>query len=196
MIGYFLCHLFGFFDTYMVINMKSNKRSLLRILIGFTFRSTVLHLVTYMVIGALAFHFMTHQYDETAAGMQDLHGQHVMHWLFPAQILPRYSSRSRAVSLRRALLDLKRWGGLVVGMILFMFGSIIGINGAIEGWVYSTRFNLDQFLAHLPEVIIQTTLYGYLLLGWESRVEKSTKLDRHQARELRKWPCEQLPQSF
>ena len=172
MIGYFLCHLFGFFDTYTVTNMKSNKRSLLRILVGFTFRSTVLHLVTYMVIGALAFHFMTHRHDETAAGMQDLHGQHVMHWLFPAQILRGILHGLVLFPLRKALLDLKRWGGLVVGMILFMFGSVIGINGAIEGWVYSTRFNLDQFLAHLPEVIIQTTLYGYLLLAWERRAEK------------------------
>ena len=152
--------------------MKSNKRSLLRILVGFTFRSTVLHLVTYMVIGALAFHFMTHRYDEMAAGMQDLHGQHVMHWLFPAQIVRGILHGLVLFPLRTALLDMKRWGGLVVGSILFMFGSAIGINGAIEGWVYSIRFNPDLFWVHLPEVIIQTTLYGYLLLAWERRVEK------------------------
>jgi hypothetical protein len=53
-----------------------------------------------------------------------------------------------------------------------MIGSVIGINGAIEAWVYTTLFNLDLFLVHLPEVVIQTILYGYLLLAWERRVEK------------------------
>jgi hypothetical protein len=67
---------------------------------------------------------------------------------------------------------MKRWGGLVIGSILFMFGSVIGISGAIEAWVYSTTFNPDLFLVHLPEVVIQTILFGYLLLAWERRVEK------------------------
>lgn len=152
--------------------MTSNKRSFLRILTGFTFRSTLLHVATYMVIGALAFHFMTHRYDETSAGMQDVHGEHVMHWFFLAQIVRGILLGLVLFPLRRALLDLKCWGGLVVAAILFMIGSVIGINGAIESWVYSTRFNPDLFLVHLPEVVIQTLLYGYLLLAWERRVEK------------------------
>jgi hypothetical protein len=125
-----------------------------------------------MVIGALAFYFMTHRYDETAAGMQDLHGQHVMHWFFLAQIVRGILHGLVLFPLRTALLDMKRWGGLVIGSILFMVGSVIGINGAIEGWVYSTCFNPDLFLVHLPEVVIQTILYGYLLLAWERRVER------------------------
>lgn len=152
--------------------MTSTKRSFFRVLVGFTLRSTLLHVITYMVIGALAFHFMTHRYDETAAGMQDLHGQHVMHWFFLAQIVRGLLLGLVLFPLRRALLDLKCWGGLVVAVILFMIGSVIGINGAIEAWVYTTLFNLYLFLVHLPEVVIQTILYGYLLLAWERRVEK------------------------
>jgi len=152
--------------------MTSTRRSFFRVLVGFTFRSTLLHVITYMVIGALAFHFMTHRYDETAAGMQDLHGQHVMHWFCLAQIVRGLLLGLVLFPLRRALLDLKCWGGLVVAGILFMIGSVIGINDAIEAWVYTTLFNLDLFLVHLPEVVIQTILYGYLLLAWERRVEK------------------------
>jgi hypothetical protein len=152
--------------------MKSTQRSFLRVLAGFTFRSTLLHVITYMVIGGLAFHFMTHRYDEASAGMQDVHGQHVMHWFFVAQIIRGILHGLVLFPLRRALLDMKRWGGLVVGSILFMFGSVIGISGGIESWVYSTHFNLDLILVHLPEVVIQTVLYGYLLLAWERRVER------------------------
>ena len=99
--------------------MKSTKRSFWRILVGFTFRSTVLHIATYMVIGGLAFHFMTHHYDETSAGMQDLHGEHVMHWFFVAQIVRGILLGLVLFPLRRALLDMNRWGGLVIGGILF-----------------------------------------------------------------------------
>ena len=151
--------------------MKSTKRSFWRVLAGFTFRSTVVHVVTYMIIGALAFYFMTHRTDETAPGIRDLHGPHVQHWFFLAQIVRGILHGLVLFPLRRALLDMRRWGGLVVGSILFMVGSVIGINGAIEGWVYS-YFNSDVFLVHLPEVVIQTTLFGYWLLAWERRVEK------------------------
>jgi hypothetical protein len=98
-----------------------------------------------MVIGALAFRFMTHHIDETAPGIQDLHGPHVMHWFFPAQIVRGVLHGLVLFPLRRALLDMRRWGGLVVGSILFMVGSVIGIDGAIEGWVYGTNFNPNFF---------------------------------------------------
>jgi hypothetical protein len=158
--------------------MKSTQRSFLRVLAGFTFRSTVVHTVTYMIIGALAFQFMTHRYDEATPGIQDLHGPHVMHWFFLAQIVRGILHGLVLFPLRRALLDMKRWGGLVVGSILFMVGSVIGIGGAIEMWVYTTGFNPTIFLVHLPEVVIQTILFGYLLLAWERRVEKKYEVGK------------------
>lgn len=151
--------------------MKSTQRGFWRVLGGFTFRSTVLHVLTYMVIGSLAFHFMTHHYDETATEMRDVHSPHVMHWFFLAQIVRGILYGIVLFPLRRPLLDMGRWGGLMIGNILFMISSIVGINGVIEAWVY-THFNPYLFLAHLPEVVIQTTLFGYLLLAWERRVEK------------------------
>ena len=151
--------------------MTNTKRSFWRVLTGFTFRSTVVHVVTYMIVGGLAFTFMTHHIDETAAGLQ-IHSPHMKLWFFPAQIVRGILHGLVLFPLRQALLDMRRWGGLVVGSILFMVSSVIGINGAIERWVYATDFNTGLFLVHLPEVVIQTILFGYWLLAWERRVEK------------------------
>ena len=74
--------------------------------------------------------------------------------------------------LKGALLDLGRWGGLVIASLLLLIGAIAGISGVIEDWVYSTTFHLGLFLAHLPEIVLQTLLYGYLLLAWERRAER------------------------
>ena len=152
--------------------MASTRRSVVRALMGFSLRSSVVHTVTYFVVGALAFRFMTHTYDEAAPGMRDVHGGFVMRWFLPAQIVRGLLLGFVFFPLRTALLDMRGLGGLVVAGVLVMIGCIVGINGAIESWVYSTRFDLGLSLVHLPEVIIQTLLYGYLLLAWERRVEK------------------------
>jgi hypothetical protein len=52
-----------------------------------------------------------------------------------------------------------------------IIGSIAGISGQIEVWVYTPGFNLRLFLAHQPELVIQTIIFGYWLLAWERRVE-------------------------
>jgi hypothetical protein len=72
----------------------------------------------------------------------------------------------------RHVTEQARWGGLVIASILLLIGTIAGISGVIEDWVYSTTFHLGLFSAHLPEIVVQTILYGYLLLAWERRVEK------------------------
>jgi hypothetical protein len=130
-----------------------------------------------MAIGALAFHFMTHRYDAAEARMRDVHSPHVMHWFLVAQLARGILLGFVLYPLRGALLAMGWWGGLVLGSILFMIASIIGINGAIEAWVY-TYFNLDLFLAHVPEVVIQTMLFGYLLLAWERRIERKQRTTR------------------
>jgi hypothetical protein len=161
--------------------MKTTKRSILRVLVGFTYRSTLLHVITYLVVGGLSYHFVAHRYWEgpqALPGLQNPHSAHVMRWFVPAQIIRGILHGFVLFPLRRALLDMKRWGGLVIGSILFMFGSVIGIGGAIEGWVYTTNFHLPLFLAHLPEVVIQTLLYGYLLLAWERRVERKYDVEQ------------------
>jgi hypothetical protein len=64
-----------------------------------------------------------------------------------------------------------RRGGLGIASLLLLIGSIAGISGLIEQIAYTTTFHLGLILAHLPEIIIQTLLLGYVLLAWELRVE-------------------------
>jgi hypothetical protein len=63
-------------------------------------------------------------------------------------------------------------GGPVIASLLLLIGLVAGISGVIEDWVYTTTFHARLFFAHLPEVIVQTLLYGYLLLAWERRRER------------------------
>jgi hypothetical protein len=35
-----------------------------------------------------------------------------------------------------------------------------------------TTFHLLHFVSHLPEIVLQTWLYGYLLLAWERRAKR------------------------
>ena len=65
------------------------------------------------------------------------------------------------------------WGGSAIASLLLLIGLIAGISGVIEDWVYPTIFHAGLFFAHLPEVVIQTLLYGYLLLAWERRRERA-----------------------
>jgi hypothetical protein len=103
-------------------DMKIQKRSVLRILAGFVFRSTLLHFVTYLVAGIAVFHF-TRRFDESLPDIQDLHGNHVMHWAMPAQLIRGLLLGFVLFPLRRALLDMGRWGGLVIACILFMVSA-------------------------------------------------------------------------
>jgi hypothetical protein len=60
----------------------------------------------------------------------------------------------------------------VVASLLLLIGTVAGISGIIEDWVYSTTFHPGLFMAHLPEIVLQTLLYGYLLLAWERHAQK------------------------
>jgi hypothetical protein len=151
-------------------HLSVKRKNVIRSLARFTFRSALLHTLTYFIVGSLSFWFITHSYDETTSGMRDIHGQFVAHWFLPGQIVRGILFGLVLFPLRDALLGMKHWGGFIVANILFTIGSIIGINGVIETWIYTTSFNSVLFLVHLPEVLIQSLLYGYLLLAWERRV--------------------------
>ena len=154
--------------------MQSDGKLSLRIIFGFISRSTLLHLITYLVIGALSYRLFAHRMwegDTAVPGLRDPHSQFVQMWIIPAQIFRGALHGFVFLPLRRTLLDMKH-GGLLIASILLLIGSIGGINGAVEMLIYTTGFNLQLFFAHLPEIIIQTILFGYLLLAWERRAEK------------------------
>jgi hypothetical protein len=151
-----------------------NRRGIFRTLVGFTARSTVLHVVTYFVIGAVSYWFVARRFwtgSEALPWLRNPEGEFVQRWFLPAQVVRGVLHGVALFPLRAALLNMPRFGGLAVASLLLLIGSIAGISGVIEDWVYSTTFHLRLFMAHLPEIVLQTLVYGYLLLAWERRVE-------------------------
>jgi hypothetical protein len=154
--------------------MLQARQGLLRGLLRFTFRSTVLHVLTYLVVGAASYWLVARHYwtgPEALPWLRDPESEFVQRWFLPAQIVRGVVYGVALFPLSRALLDMGRLGGVVIASLLLLIGCVAGISGVIEDWVYSTTFHLGLFLAHLPEIILQTLLYGYLLLAWERRAE-------------------------
>ncbi len=150
-------------------------RNILGKFAGFTWRVTVLHVFTYLVIGAISYLLIAKRYwtgPEAVPGLRDPQSQHVQVWIWPAQVLRSILHAAVLYPLRGALLHMGGLGGLMIAAILLIIGSVAGISGLIEGLVFSTTTHLGLYLAHLPEIVIQTLLFGYLLLVWEKRVEE------------------------
>lgn len=155
--------------------MTPKRGVFLRAFVGFAVRSTVLHVLTYFVIGAVSYWLVARRYwtgSEALPWLRNPEGEFVQRWFLPAQIVRGVLHAVALFPLRETLLDMRRSGGLVVASLLLLIGSIAGISGAIEDWVYTTTFHLGLFMAHLPEIVLQTLAYGYLLLAWERRVER------------------------
>jgi hypothetical protein len=154
--------------------MPQNMRYSLHSSIGFIFRSTVLHTLTYFVIGAASYLLVARRYwtgPEALPWLRNPEAGFVQRWFLPAQIVRGALYGVALFPLKGALLNMGRWGGLVIASLLLLIGTVAGISGIIEDWVYSTTFHPGLFLAHLPEIVVQTLLYGYLLLAWERYVE-------------------------
>jgi hypothetical protein len=76
--------------------------------------------------------------------------------------------------LRSVLLRMGHSGGFAIAALLLLIGWIAGISGIIEQAVYTSTFDLRLSLIHLPEIVLQTLLYGYLLIAWERRADRAS----------------------
>jgi hypothetical protein len=155
--------------------MTQKRLRFLRTLAGFTGRSMVLHVLTYVIFGAASYWLVARSHwtgPDALPWLRNPEGEFVQRWFLPAQVLRGVLYGVALFPLRNALIGMRRSGGLVIASLLLLIGSIAGISGAIEDWVYSTTFHLGLFMAHLPEVVLQTVVYGYALLAWERRVER------------------------
>ena len=158
--------------------MTQKRRGFPRALAGFILRSIVIHVLTYTIIGAASYWLVARSYwtgPDALPGLPNPEGQFVQRWFLPAQFLRGALYGVALFPLKDALVDMRRSGGLVVASLLLLIGSIAGISGAIESWVYSTTFHFGLFMAHLPEVVLQTLGYGYALLAWERRAHSASQ---------------------
>jgi hypothetical protein len=149
----------------------------LRSFVGFFLRLTIVHTVTYVVIGGLSYVLVAKRLwvgPEAVPGLRDPAGEFVSRWMLPAQVLRGFLHALVLYPMRKAFLDMGRWGGLMIAAILIVIGSIAGVAGLIEGIVYTTTTSLSLHLAHLPEVVVQALLFGYLLLWWEKKAGKGS----------------------
>jgi hypothetical protein len=147
--------------------------------LGFAVRLTSVHIVTYMVVGGISYWLVAAKYwvgPEKVPGLNDPTGEFVQRWLLPAQILRGFIYAVALYPLRRALLEMGRWGGLVLASLMLLVGSIAGISGFIEACVYMADPRVELFLVHLPEVAVQSLLFGYLILWWERRYALSVRV--------------------
>jgi len=129
----------------------------------------VAHTITYLVVGALAFAFLTHGLYEGAdplfgsylrtPGEADL-WQHVTTWFLPAQL---FRGALLGLALSPFLEVLHGWSvwrrALAVAGLYLVFGfwaAAVAAPGNIEGLVYlRPEFSLDVVLRVQPEIILQ-----------------------------------------
>jgi hypothetical protein len=126
-----------------------------------------------MLVGAFSYRFIARYLWEGPVllpGMRDIQSPAVQMMILPAQVVRGLLIALALFPIRRFLLESGRSGGWMIASILLLIGSFAGISGQIEVWVYTTGFNLRLFLAHLPEIVLQSLLFGYLLLAWERRI--------------------------
>ena len=141
-------------------------------LTGFGWRVTASHILTYWLAGGIWYILVTHVYYSGLQALPDLRdpsGAFVQKWILPAEIFRGILLALALFPLRRALLNLERWGGLAVAALLLVLGPIAGISGIVEGIVFTKNAHFELFVATFPEILVQTLLFGYLLLWWERR---------------------------
>lgn len=83
--------------------------NMLRSFFGFFIRVTVLHVVTYVGIGALSYFLLAEKYwtgPDAVPGLRDPTGEIVTRWMLPAQILRSLLLAVALYPLRRAFMEL------------------------------------------------------------------------------------------
>ena len=101
--------------------MTYDPRAVLRGSIGFVGRSTVLHVLTYFVIGAASYWLVARRYwtgPEALPWLRDPEGDFVPRWFMPAQVVRGALYGVALFPLRGALLAMGAWGGPVIASLL------------------------------------------------------------------------------
>jgi len=141
-------------------------------------RVTVVHFVTYLVFGIIFFNFFgyatLYASSDVAVYMRPTTDPLVMVSSFfqlirgPIIALALYPFRKVFMGAKRGWVLL--WGLLLALMVIAPAGAA---PGSIEGLIY-TKVPLWFHLISLPEVILQTLVFSWLLIVWQRRVEKQT----------------------
>ena len=137
-------------------------------------KTVVCHTITYMIMGALAYHFLHYAdfINDPKSGMRPVSSLRVMLGA-PLQIFRGILFASVFYPLRGRLFG-NRDGWLVMAWILIgvgILGTFAAPAGSLEGFIYTTMPILNQIRGYL-EVVTQALLCSVLLCYWVNHPEK------------------------
>jgi len=147
----------------------------LRSFARFCGRLTVAHLFSYVLVGGASYMLiMRHCWGNipATAGLRDLTSPHVQFWIWPAQLFRGLVLAAVFYPLRGTLVKMGRLGGLFVAGVMIGIGCLAGFNGLIEDLIFYRNVSLYLYYIHIPEILGQTLLFGYLLLWWENAARR------------------------
>jgi hypothetical protein len=147
---------------------------------SFAWRVTATHMITYMAMGMLfstVFQYADmYRTGHLAEFMKDFSSpwiaagpslQFIRGLLFALVLWP-----FRALIFDRPKGWLLLWG-LMVGLAIL--GTAGPSPGSLEGFIY-TQLSLREHLTGLPEVLIQTLAFSFILFRWENNPTKSMQI--------------------
>jgi hypothetical protein len=135
----------------------------------FTSRTIVVHIVTYVIAGMLAYFIQWGGvYGGPAMQTYMKPPSEFGPWVIQSQILRGFILAVALYPFLGRILEMKRWGWLSVSSLYLLIGTIAGSGGVIESIVFTTT-PVFFTLATLPEIVAQGLMFGYLLVLWEQR---------------------------
>ena len=138
----------------------------------------ILHVITYYFAGIIAQVILNaHQYyppSPTAiSSLRDPMSAYVQVRIVPAQVLRGVVFAIALYPFRRRIMELGQYyGGLAVTGVIFLLGEVAGTGGLIEHYVYYIAVPSGFVLVTFVEVLLQTLIFGQLLLLWEKRFNR------------------------
>jgi hypothetical protein len=131
---------------------------------SFTLRTIIVHIVTYVIAGMLAYFIQWGGvYGGPAMQTYMKPPSEFAPWVIPSQILRGFILAVALYPFLGRILEMKRWGWLSVSSLYLLIGTIGGSGGIIEHIVFTTT-PIFFTLATLPEITVQGLMFGYLLL--------------------------------
>ena len=133
----------------------------------FWFRTTACHMVTYSVVGILAYTLMNYRGLFTTPGLDQLMRPIDSPWVAAGPALQVFRGLLIAAVLYpfRAVF-LESWWKLALLLVGLCVLSTSGPTpSSLEGLVY-TRLSLAQHLRGLPEILLQNVAFAWMLVAW------------------------------
>jgi hypothetical protein len=148
-------------------------------IVVFTLLFAAVHIVTYFLVGALAYELITNQFYEgdspvfafmRTEGEPDLWA-HTMRWMLPGQVLRGVLMGLALAPFATRLLSLSvPLRGLSISALYFVFAHVSAAGPTtsnIEGFIYFRPefFSTRIFLLTQPEIVLQALALGFLFAG-------------------------------